>query len=190
MSDRYDAGYGQHKYLHYHEHSENCEWKHMQCTCGLWDKLDTSAVEPLIKDLEQHGKHIDEGDLAGMHYPARAHLVGALGKIGDVRAVEPLIKILERIPDERNSEIVWITVTALGMIGDDRAYEPIIQTFGYSDEGESFSFWLSGGEVKDYGGKKLTVNPDALARALGDSVEAVRSHCAEILDKLNWKLIT
>ena len=60
---KYDAGYGQHKYLYYHEHSDDCEWKSMECTCGLWDELDTSAVEPLIKDLELHGKHIDEGGL-------------------------------------------------------------------------------------------------------------------------------
>ena len=171
------------------QHSEDCRWNGDRCTCGIWDMLDTNAVEPLIKRLAET-KDIE----------TRQNIIGALGNIGDTRAVEPLIKLLE---EEKNSdfsqadsrEITWHAATALGLIGDERAYEPMIQALGHSQEAESIAYWLKdkGIQSSDYAGNplvtrsKLTVNTDALARALGDSVEGVRNYCTEILDELNWK---
>ena len=52
--------------------------------------------------------------------------VEALEKIGDIRVVEPLIKVIE----ELGGEVCKITVEALGNMGDTRAVEPLIKALG------------------------------------------------------------
>lgn len=59
----------------------------------------------------------------------RREAVGKLGETGDIRAVEPLIKVLEH-------DILfvrWEAAEALGKIGDTRAVEPLIQALGDKD---------------------------------------------------------
>jgi len=54
----------------------------------------------------------------------------ALGKIGDTRAVEPLIDMLYRTDSHR---LVYSAANALGGIGDTRAVEPFIKVLSYQD---------------------------------------------------------
>ena len=51
-------------------------------------------------------------------------LAGALGKIGDVQAVEPLIATLQ----DSDSNVRSAAAETLGKIGDARAVEPLIAT--------------------------------------------------------------
>lgn len=77
-------------------------------------KIGAPCVEPLIKKL-----------LIGNDAHNREKAAETLGKIGDHRAVEPLIKILH----DNNEEVRKEAVNALGKIGDGRATEPLIQAF-------------------------------------------------------------
>ena len=84
-------------------------------------KLGESAVEPLIKALEDGFRMYWDGiNDKGWRSQNAAK---ALGKIGDTRAVEPLIKTLE----DKDREVRKCTIEALGDIGDARAVEPLIQ---------------------------------------------------------------
>lgn len=53
----------------------------------------------------------------------RENVAKALVKIGDARAVEPLIKVLERASCSKQSKL--LTAWVLGRIGDDRTIEPL-----------------------------------------------------------------
>jgi len=79
-------------------------------------KIGIPAVEPLIRALEN-----DE-------YFVRVSAIEQLGRIGDERAVDPLIELL------RNQDLMTLTVEALGRIGDERAVDPLIELY---EEGHS-----------------------------------------------------
>jgi hypothetical protein len=55
----------------------------------------------------------------------RSRAAEALGRIGDQRAVEPLIKALL----DRYSTVIISSANALGKIGDPRASEPLLRAF-------------------------------------------------------------
>ena len=59
--------------------------------------------------------------------------VETLGKIGDTRAVEPLIEVLG---DEEGFEERIYAAEALGKIGDTRAVEPLIEVLGVDEVGD------------------------------------------------------
>jgi HEAT repeat protein len=84
-------------------------------------------VEPLIVAFEEEG------------WDVRNAAAGALGKIGDTRAVEPLIAALgdqrvrataESLGYTRERLVCWAAAEALGQIGDARAVEPLIAALG------------------------------------------------------------
>jgi len=77
-------------------------------------EIGAPAVEPLIAKL----KH---GEQAG-----RALAAYALGQIGDIRAVEPLIEALNLNLTATSIPTRGATARALGQIGDARAVEPLI----------------------------------------------------------------
>jgi HEAT repeat protein len=92
-------------------------------------------AEPLIKALQKGNWQAASG-LGKIGEPAVELLIGflsdengnyiaarALGQIGDVRAVEPLIRLLE----VEDSSIRSVAARALGSIGDMRAVEPLIR---------------------------------------------------------------
>ena len=86
-------------------------WSVCQAAAGALVKIGVPAVEPLIAVL-RWDKDVRQGQAAA----------GALGQIGDARAVEPLIAALkEEIRSVRRD-----AATALGQIGDARAVEPLI----------------------------------------------------------------
>jgi HEAT repeat protein len=78
-----------------------------------------AAVEPLIEALS------DENHCRNTLYirSLRAAAAEALGKIGDARAVEPLIGML----GDEDSDVRYDAAEALGKIGDVRAVEPLIK---------------------------------------------------------------
>lgn len=128
---------------------ENPEvWRNVTEALG---KLGEQAVDPLIMIL------IDEGQQSS---DARSGAARALGKIGDPRAVEPLIVALKdeaymvrsgaasalgEISDPRAvdpliealSDDEWVVLgsvaTALGEIGDPKAVDPLIEALEYED---------------------------------------------------------
>lgn len=73
------------------------------------------AVEPLIKAFENKDWQI------------KSRAAEVLGKIGDERAVEPLIEALNRKDKYQNKYVRGRIVEALGKIGDERAVEPLIK---------------------------------------------------------------
>ena len=67
--------------------------------------------------------------------------VEALGKIGDTRAVEPLIKALQ----DSEEYVRRGAVEALGKIGDTRAVEPLItvlRSWAYENVRQIAAYWL------------------------------------------------
>jgi HEAT repeat protein/CheY-like chemotaxis protein len=60
--------------------------------------------------------------LAGEALERRLAVAEALGRIGDERAVEPLLGLLE----DRDRDVRQAAVAALGRIGDERALEPLL----------------------------------------------------------------
>ncbi len=94
---------------------------------------------------------------------------GALGNIGDRRAVGPLVRSLDR-PGQPKYVVVW----ALGEIGDESAIEPIVRRLGDKDR-----------EVRKYSARALIkfgpkAVPAAIA-ALGDPDAGVRHYAARVL---------
>ena len=64
--------------------------------------------------------------------PACVAAAKALDKLGDKRAVEPLIKVLEEMNDD---DVLLAAAEALGNLGDKRAVEPLIvalRNIGYT----------------------------------------------------------
>jgi len=77
-----------------------------------------SSAVPLLVD------QLSEADL-----DTRKAAIIALGRIGDRRAVEPLIALL----NQRDREL-WVSVaSALARLGDSRAFEPLLPLLGDSD---------------------------------------------------------
>ena len=79
------------------------------------DNFALIVLEPLINMLGDKNKHSSY---------VRQSAAQVLGKIGDKRAVEPLIKVLEDEKEYVRSSAAW----ALGNIGDKRAVEPLIKS--------------------------------------------------------------
>lgn len=75
--------------------------------------IGNSAVEPLLKVLET-------GD-----WKVKSMVAEVLGKIGDKRAVKPLLKLLYN--KNQNKYVRGHIIEVLGKIGDERAIEPLIK---------------------------------------------------------------
>ena len=76
-----------------------------------FERLGKQALEPLLEALQYRTPFI------------RCRAAEILGKLGAVRAIEPLIKTLESENDDEY--ITMWTIWALGEIGDERAIEPL-----------------------------------------------------------------
>jgi HEAT repeat protein len=98
----------------------------------------------------------------------RCNAAEALGRIGDVRAVEPLlIALKESITDVRN-----ISAEALGKIGDARAIEPLITAL--DDNSWNVRSAAARALVSMYQGHKL--DHQANQQVLALRTEIVKSH--------------
>lgn len=91
----------------------------METAFALWNIDAPSAVEPLIEVMNYEGIGYDRGRAAG-----------ALGFIGDKKAVEPLIKLLK----EENIDLLCNTIEALGKLGDSRAIEPLTELLDHENK--------------------------------------------------------
>ena len=61
----------------------------------------------------------------------RSRAAGALGRLGDSRAIEPLLAALA----DQDGDVRWDVIQALGEIGDPWAVEALTTALGDSDEG-------------------------------------------------------
>ncbi len=90
-------------------------------------KIGEPAVEPLGQALKDEDANV------------RRRAVGALGKIGDERAVELLIQALK----DEDEDVRWRAADALGKIGDERAVEaliPVLKDDGYAIKGDYITY--------------------------------------------------
>ena len=81
------------------------------------------AVVPNLIDA------LGKATISDMNYGPRWAAVVALGKIGDPRAVDPLVKALK----EKQEELSFYVIEALNEIGDSRAVAPLISALIYGD---------------------------------------------------------
>ncbi|AEG18935.1 HEAT repeat domain-containing protein [Methanobacterium paludis] len=146
-----------------------------------------SAFEPDIDDMREKKdvngliKALKNDDLL-----IRKNASIALKKVGDERAVEPLIKSL-RYEKWQDEYIILSTVRensaeAIGIIGDKRAVEPLINAlFEDVDENVRWKAAYALGSISD----KSAVKP--LIEALNDARWVVRGHVANALGNIGDK---
>lgn len=142
-----------------------------------------SAVEPLIQAMEEH---IDQHVLLNMTLEnienairIRKEAALILGEIGDVRAVEPLIRVLKDNKDVREEAI-----HALGKIGDTRAVEPLIRAL--QDENSN----VRGRAAEALGKIGDTRAVEPLSQTLKDYANGTRSFAqnTRAIEPLRWTL--
>ncbi len=78
-----------------------------------------------VQALERRGSESTDVLIAALpnsHYMVRMHIAVALGRLGDKRAVEPLMKCLETT---NSAALRYTLIEALGLLGDPRAAELI-----------------------------------------------------------------
>ena len=109
----------------------------------------------------------------------RLAAIETLGKIGDARAVEPLIELT----NEKNVNIRQAVIRALGNIGDIRAIETIIKSL--NDESEDVRFEA----VKALGRIKSSYVMEPLFNALKDREYSVRKEALRSIERINpnWR---
>ena len=78
-------------------------------------KIGEPSVKPLLKALKSED------------WQMRGRAAEVLGRIGDERAIEPLINELNRRNKTQNKYVRGRIIEALGRIGDERAVEPLIK---------------------------------------------------------------
>jgi hypothetical protein len=115
------------------------------------------------------------GKLQNAKPDVRRKAVETLGEIGDILAVEPLIKILEHDV----LFVRWEAAEALGKIGDVRAVEPLIQALEDKDWNIRRNAVRALGQIGD----RRAVEP--LIQALGDRDMDVQEETITALGKIS-----
>ena len=130
---------------------------------------------PNVQELKTQGD-ID-GLIEALNYPddhnIRLAAASALGKVGDSRAVDPLITALD---DQQG--VNEVAALALGEIGDPRAVEPLTETL----ENESWEIRSSAAKALGKIGDERAVDP--LTKLLEDRNENVRWHTVQALETI------
>jgi HEAT repeat protein len=145
-----------------------------------------STVDPLLLALKQIDGERAGGEPGGgqrLHLSLFTAVIGALGELGDARAVQPLIDLArsggaDANPDTRS--ITLAALSALGTLGDRQAVEPILALLeGYDNDVDLLFAMRALGELGD----KRAVAPliRVLGRANGSSS---RSMAALMLGEL------
>jgi hypothetical protein len=109
----------------------------------------------------------------------RRNAAAALGKLGDTRAVEPLITVL----GDKDRDVRRNAVAALGQLGDSRAVEPLITALRDEDRDVRRNAATALGKLGD------TRAVEPLIKALGDSYYELRLNVAAALaalGQLQW----
>ena len=107
-------------------------------------------------------------------FPVRGAIAGALGEIGDTRAIESLIAALE----DDNLLVRWAAAGALFELRGARTLEPLTTL-------QEDDLLIRGGLVLVLIGDARTVKP--LIAKLVDEDDDVRQTTTEVLKKLGWK---
>ena len=133
-------------------------------------KADNMEVIPHYQDLLAKLNDV----LRDKGFTARGAVAGALGKIGDTRAIEPLIAALK----DDDLLVRWAAAGALFVLRDARALEPLAT--------------LKQGDLLTRGCLSLVLIGDArtvkpLIAKLMDEDDDVRQTATEVLKKLGWK---
>jgi HEAT repeat protein len=132
-------------------------------------------IEGLIKTL---GYQKDQANIV------QGNAASALGRIGDARAVEPLIAKLK----ESNYYVRMSVVEALGQVGDARAIEPLIAIFADKDyrirEAAVKALKQIGNPqalaaIKEWDESRIANFPAELKRVLGDPQEIQAAYKGE-----------
>jgi HEAT repeat protein len=150
-------------------------------------KIGAAAILPLIaaldvKDSSGRGEavlgriYLKDDDPPEQWRAAYAlgSIAEALGRIGDARAVNPLIVVLR--DSDRPGQ--WGAARALGWIGDARSVEPLIVALGDSDPSLRSRAAIALGQIGDARGVK------PLTTALKDVDDSVRSEATKSLTKM------
>jgi HEAT repeat protein len=103
----------------------------------------------------------------------RRKAANALGKIGDSRAVEPLIRAL----NDSDRDVRWHAAKALGKIGDSRAVEPLIRALNNENPYVRYGAATSLTKIGE-----LAFEP--LINALNESDSQVRAYSAKALGEI------
>ncbi|MCK4692019.1 MAG: HEAT repeat domain-containing protein [Anaerolineales bacterium] len=133
-------------------------------------KADTMEVIPHYQDLLAKLNDV----LRDKGFTARGAVAGALGEIGDTRAIEPLIAALK----DDDLLVRWAAAGALFVLRDARTLEPLA-TLKQDD------LLIRGGFILVLIGDARTVKP--LIAKLVDEDDDVRQTATEVLKKLGWK---
>ena len=131
-------------------------------------------IKGLIKALKYNNNYV-QGFAPEAHY-FRSSAAEALGKIGDKRAVEPLIEALR----DSFSDVRYYAARALGEIRDSRVVEPLIEALRDEDYEVRGNAALALGKIGD----KRAVEP--LTKSLKNKDRGVRMRATEALDRLGW----
>jgi len=129
------------------------------------ERIGGPAVDPLVACLKHPHQAI----------PARA--AAMLGRIGDPRALEPLVGILTGRP---GTHAAAAAAKALGQIGDPRALAPLVTAL---NDGLSLTRMEAATALGQIGDPRAL---RALVRALDDDVGFVREQVVEALNKLGY----
>jgi HEAT repeats len=109
----------------------------------------------------------------------RVQAISALGRLNDVRAVEPLIDVLN---EKKDLKLQRMSISALGNLKDTRAVEPIIAVINDKDFRKS-SIWA----LDKLGGDRAL---NVLIVVLTDSTSLGREEAAKALEKAGWNPTT
>lgn len=138
-------------------------------------------VSEVLKEVEEPAVMPLIGALSGGNEPIIWEVSTILGEIGDERATEPLIAILEDANED--SELREKAVHALGKIKDTRAVEPLIRA-AVRDTNYAIRCW-SATALGDIGDTRA-VEPliDILLDKSSTETLRIRGHAAEALGKI------
>lgn len=166
------------------DEAQNHPFEHVRIRAirALGELRDSRAVEVLKKILKEEENHIIveevENALAkiGLGAWRRRAAITALGRLGNPKALEPLI---ERLKDY-NRDVRIDAVKALGSLKDKRAVEPILECLSHEDyvlrKESAVVLGIIGA-----GNPKVT---DALIERLRDEKAEVRAEAAKALGRL------
>jgi HEAT repeat protein len=104
----------------------------------------------------------------------RARSAESLGNMGDPRAVEPLLLLI----DDPVSDVVWVALRSLGTLRDPRAFEPLIRCIDNPDR------WIRQGAAWALGELGDPRAGSVIIPLLVDKKKGVRQSAAEALGKI------
>jgi len=151
---------------------------------GMFDKLfGPSEVEKLKekKDVEGLIRKLETGKPR-----EQASAAYALGDIGDERATDPLIRLLERI--ETDGNVCVAAVQALGQIGNERATEALVRCLSDNVRGRTSPIGVTEVPVALAAAHALNSigEPaiDPLIKALGSEIGTMRVYARRALEMI------